>query len=33
MKAVHAGGRFAAWKKAFGALPADRPRRDLRVVA
>ncbi len=33
MEAVHAGGKFAHWKKAFAALPADRPRRELRVVA
>lgn len=31
--AVRAGGRFADWKRAFGALPADRPRRQLAVVS
>lgn len=29
LDAVHAGGRFADWKRAFEALPADRPRRLL----
>jgi len=29
LDAVHAGGRFADWKRAFGALPKDRPRRLL----
>ncbi len=33
MDAVHAGGKFAAWKKAFGALAPSRPRRALVVVA
>jgi radical SAM superfamily enzyme YgiQ (UPF0313 family) len=28
-EAVHAGGRFSDWKRAFDALPADRPRRAL----
>lgn len=29
LDAVHAGGRFADWKRAFDALPQDRPRRLL----
>jgi radical SAM superfamily enzyme YgiQ (UPF0313 family) len=29
LDAVHAGGRFADWKRAFDTLPADRPRRLL----
>jgi radical SAM superfamily enzyme YgiQ (UPF0313 family) len=29
LDAVHAGGRFADWKRAFDALPADRPKRIL----
>ncbi len=29
LDAVHAGGRFSDWKRAFGDLPADRPRRLL----
>lgn len=29
LDAVHAGGRFADWKRAFDALPTDRPRRLL----
>ncbi len=29
LDAVRAGGRFADWKRAFDALPADRPRRPL----
>lgn len=29
LDAVHAGGRFADWKRAFDALPSDRPRRML----
>ena len=29
MDAVHAGGRFRDWKRAFDALPGDRPRRAL----
>ena len=29
LDAVHAGGRFADWKRAFDALPAERPRRAL----
>ncbi len=29
LEAVQAGGRFADWKRAFDALPADRPRRLL----
>ena len=29
LDAVHAGGRFADWKRAFNALPVDRPRRLL----
>ncbi|MDH3656470.1 MAG: B12-binding domain-containing radical SAM protein [Myxococcales bacterium] len=28
-EAVKAGGRFSDWKRAFDALPADRPRRSL----
>lgn len=32
-EAVRAGGSFAAWKRAFEALPAVRPRRTLAVVA
>jgi radical SAM superfamily enzyme YgiQ (UPF0313 family) len=31
--AVRAGGGFAAWKRAFEALPAARPRRALSIVA
>lgn len=33
MDAVHGGGSFAAWKRALKALPAERPRRALAVVA
>lgn len=33
LDAVHAGGRFADWKRAFGELPAARQRRALSVVA
>lgn len=33
LDAVHAGGRFADWKRAFEALPEARPRRALAVVA
>jgi hypothetical protein len=33
MDAVHAGGKFAAWKKAFASLAPERPRRALAVVA
>lgn len=33
LAAVQQGGRFGAYKAAFGALPAERPRRALRVVA
>lgn len=33
LDAVRAGGKFADWKRAFGALPDDRTRRDLVVVA
>lgn len=33
MDAVHAGGRFRDWKRAFDALPESRPRRPLAVVA
>lgn len=33
LRAVRDGGRFADWKRAFEALPEDRPRRTLRVVA
>ena len=33
MHAVRAGGRFADYERAFAALPAERPRRALRVVA
>ena len=33
MDAVHAGGSFAAWKRALEALPEKRPRRALSVVA
>ncbi|MFW5876672.1 MAG: radical SAM protein [Myxococcota bacterium] len=29
LQAVRAGGRFRDWKAAFGALPADRPRRSI----
>ena len=29
LEAVHAGGRFSDWKRAFHALPEDRPRRLL----
>ena len=29
LDAVHAGGRFSDWKRAFHALPEDRPRRLL----
>lgn len=32
MDAVHAGGTFAAWKRALEALPEKRPRRALAVV-
>lgn len=32
LDAVRAGGSFAAWRRAFEALPKDRPRRKLRVV-
>lgn len=32
MEAVHNGGQFGAYKRAFEALPAERPRRALRVV-
>ncbi|MBK8172480.1 MAG: radical SAM protein [Sandaracinaceae bacterium] len=33
LDAVHAGGKFSAWKRAFDALPATRTRRALRIVA
>ncbi len=33
LDAVHAGGNFSAYKKAFAALPAARSRRALRIVA
>ena len=33
LQAVRAGGRFADYERAFAALPAERPRRALRVVA
>jgi radical SAM superfamily enzyme YgiQ (UPF0313 family) len=33
LDAVHAGGRFADWKRAFEALPAMRTKRSLSVVA
>ncbi|MDQ3035503.1 MAG: B12-binding domain-containing radical SAM protein [Myxococcota bacterium] len=33
LDAVHAGGRFGDWKKAFQTLPEERPRRALQVVA
>src|SRR6185436_4368757 len=33
LQAVHAGGRFADYERAFAALPAERPKRALRVVA
>jgi radical SAM superfamily enzyme YgiQ (UPF0313 family) len=33
LDAVHGGGRFSAWRAAFGALPDARKRRALRVVA
>jgi len=29
LDAVHAGGRFSDWKRAFDALPTERPRRSL----
>jgi len=29
LDAVHAGGRFSDWKRAFNALPEERPRRLL----
>ncbi len=29
LEAVHAGGRFSDWKRAFNALPEERPRRLL----
>jgi radical SAM superfamily enzyme YgiQ (UPF0313 family) len=29
LDAVHAGGRFADWKRAFESLPEDRPKRSL----
>lgn len=29
LDAVHAGGRFSDWKRAFKSLPKDRPRRSL----
>jgi radical SAM superfamily enzyme YgiQ (UPF0313 family) len=32
LDAVRAGGRFADWKRALSALPAERPRRALAVV-
>jgi radical SAM superfamily enzyme YgiQ (UPF0313 family) len=32
LDAVHAGGKFADWKRAFNALPAERPRRALAIV-
>ncbi len=31
--AVHAGGTFRDWERAFEAMPSDRARRSLRVVA
>ncbi len=31
--AVHAGGKFANWKRAFDAIPKENVRRALRVVA
>jgi hypothetical protein len=30
---VHAGGSFRDWERAFAAMPSDRARRSLRVVA
>jgi radical SAM superfamily enzyme YgiQ (UPF0313 family) len=33
LDAVHAGGSFSAYKRAFSALPADRPRRKLAIVS
>jgi radical SAM superfamily enzyme YgiQ (UPF0313 family) len=33
LEAVRNGGKFAAWKKAFEALPSNRVRRTLSVVA
>jgi radical SAM superfamily enzyme YgiQ (UPF0313 family) len=33
MEAVKNGGSFAAWKKAFAALPSSRERRSLSIVA
>jgi radical SAM superfamily enzyme YgiQ (UPF0313 family) len=32
LDAVHAGGTFAAYKRAFAAIPANAPRRKLNVV-
>jgi radical SAM superfamily enzyme YgiQ (UPF0313 family) len=32
LEAVHAGGKFADWKRAFKALPTERPRRALTIV-
>lgn len=32
LDAVHAGGGFSAYKRAFAALPANRPRRSLVIV-
>jgi radical SAM superfamily enzyme YgiQ (UPF0313 family) len=33
MEVARAGGGFGAWKRAFEALPSERPRRTLAVVA
>jgi hypothetical protein len=33
LDAVHAGGKWSDYKRAFNALPQERPRRALRVVA
>ena len=32
LAAVHAGGKFADWKRAFNALPTERPRRALAII-
>lgn len=33
LDAVHAGGKFTHWKRAFDSLPSARPRRALQIVA
>jgi len=33
LEAVHNGGQFSAWKRAFESLPTERSRRTLRIVA